>query len=67
MIWKKKHQCVVCGLYSRKGEKIHGSFWCLPCEKQMIEDQCKEHEEREYAEWDRISNQYRGFDNEYRI
>lgn len=57
MIWRKKHQCVVCGHYSRNGERIHKAFWCTPCELEMVQDQCREHEERERDEWMRISNQ----------
>ena len=57
MLWKKWKQCIVCGFYSRQGEMIHKSFWCTPCEKQMVEDQCREYDERERGEIERISNQ----------
>ena len=52
----KKRQCVVCGYCSRKGVKINNHFICRSCEKEMIGDQEKEQEEREWAEVNRLES-----------
>lgn len=65
MFWSKRKQCVVCGFYSYKGQKINKKFLCNSCEKDMIEDLAKEHEDQVWAELNRISNQK--YDNRYYI
>lgn len=62
MIWNKARKCVVCGLFSKRGEVIHRQFMCEPCEANMAENLAQEHEDREWAEIQRISTQR--FDNE---
>lgn len=57
MLWSKKKQCVVCGHCSYKGEMIHKKFMCESCEMQMIEDLSREHDDMEWNEIQRISNQ----------
>lgn len=64
MLWRKPRQCVQCGFYSKRGDKIRNHFVCYSCEMQLVEEMATEHEDREYAEIARISNQR--FDDGYR-